>query len=366
MPNSPFRVRVPGKLMIAGEFAVLEPYKKLIVMAVDRFVYASYAPSEINQLSLENFNMTNLDWEYANKKVTIDSSDPRVRFVEDAMSIACEYLQEQAIPMNSFSLTIKSELDDASGKKYGLGSSAAVVTAVIAAILQAYLPDKPPKMLLFKLAAISHVRTQGNGSGADVAASAYGGVLQYASFQASWLKEAYQYAESLVEFVEEDWPYLSIKPVRFPHRLSFCIGWTGKPASTGRLVEKVLRLKQDNPTQYQTFLDESEAAVSAIIDGMEKNNLATFLKGVKQNRHALATVGLHANVELETPLLSRLCTLTEAHGGAGKLSGAGGGDCGIAFIPSEKNTEQLFDAWKEAGITPLDIKMFPHGAAINE
>src|SRR5690625_6487725 len=87
------------------------------------------------------------------------------------MTIANHNLSEKSITLDNITLTIKSELDDESGVKYGLGSSAAVVTSVISALLTQFLPEEPSAMLIFKLAAISHVKTQGSGSGADVAAS---------------------------------------------------------------------------------------------------------------------------------------------------------------------------------------------------
>src|SRR5699024_6900835 len=98
-------------------FAVLEPYQTLAVMAVDRFVYATVDTSHIPLLSLDNFELYDITWTYANKKVTVHSKDKRVRFVENALTIVCIYLQEQAIPIRSVHISIRSELDDASGKK---------------------------------------------------------------------------------------------------------------------------------------------------------------------------------------------------------------------------------------------------------
>ena len=222
-------IKVPGKLMIAGEFAVLEPYQNLIVMAVDRFVYATIEDSEENLLTLENFDLQNLHWNYRDKGIHIDSTDERVNFVEQAMSTACNYLREQSIPLVPFALKINSELDD-QGIKYGLGSSAAVVTAVIATILNKHLADPPSEKLIFKLAAISHVKTQGNGSGADIAASTYGGVLQYSSFQAVWLLEELKRAYTLTELIEKDWKYLTIKQIELPRS---CLLYTSDAADEG-------------------------------------------------------------------------------------------------------------------------------------
>lgn len=359
-------IKVPGKLMLAGEFAVLEPYQNLVVMAVDRFVYTTWEPSEENRITLQDFKLNDLTWEYKQGEINIHSADERVHFVEKAMTIAFHYLQENGITPDVFALTIKSELDDASGIKYGLGSSAAVVTSVITAILRKYLPEEPTATLIFKLAATSHVLTQGNGSGADVAASSQGGILHYSSFQAAWLKRAFAEAETLTGLLEADWTYLSIKPIHIPKNVYICVGWTGNPASTAKLVDKILQLKDTNSADFEAFLTTSETAVNHILTGMETENIPLLLEGIKQNRQSLAKVGRDAGAPVETPLLSTLCDLAEQYGGAGKPSGAGGGDCGIAFMPTKAKAEALMEAWCEAGIKPLDIQPNPFGAALHK
>ncbi|WP_234447140.1 phosphomevalonate kinase [Virgibacillus salexigens] len=362
LQQTPMTIKVPGKLMVAGEFAVLQPNNHLVVMAVDRYVYATIQPTETNEISLLDFQLEQLEWEFTNGRVKIDCDDIRTSFVEEAMTIAIKYLKEQRILIKPFRLTIKSELDDTSGVKYGLGSSAAVVTSVITAILHQSLPYRPSARLIFQLAAISHVVTQGNGSGADVAASSHGGFLNYSSFQADWLRHAYQNALSLSDVVNQNWKYLSLQRVQLPENIHMCIGWTGKPASTAKLVDEILKLKTDNLSHFNQFLLESEQAVTKILNGMKENDASLFLSGITENRHALAKVGRYANVDIETSLLSKLCDLAEAYGGAGKPSGAGGGDCGIAFMPSKQQADQLIKAWEEVGIKPLSLKANPFGA----
>lgn len=357
-------IKVPGKLMIAGEFAVLEPYQKLAVMAVDRFVYTSIQSSSSNLLTLENFNLIDLPWQFNQSAVIIDTDNPHVNFVQEAMANALTYLEEHDIHPGSFSLKIKSELDDVSGKKYGLGSSAAVVTSVIAAILNYFLPINPADTLIFKLASISHVKTQGNGSGADIAAATYGGILQYSSFQADWLIEEIEQETTLTELVEKKWTYFSVQPIELPEELELCIGWTGNPASTSDLVNKILELKSNQPERFKEFIKKSDYAVHDFLYGMKTKDVPLLFQGIKQNRQALAKVGREARVQLETPLLETLSDLAEKYGGVGKQSGAGGGDCGIAFMPSEKKVDELMQAWKEAKIKPLKLTVYPQGASI--
>lgn len=360
MAELPLQIKVPGKLMVAGEFAVLEPYQKLVVMAVDRFVYTTIEQSDQNLLNLENFNLQDLkwDWDAVNKEVNIQVSDPRTRFVEAGMNVALSYLNEKSISPDPFTLTVRSELDDESGKKYGLGSSAAVVTSIVSAILKVNLSTAPSDELIFKLAAIAHVITQGNGSGADVAASAYGGILQYSSFQADWLINEYEQTATIKELVEKNWTYYSVKPIHLPSNIHIAVGWTGTPASTAKLVNKILRLKTTEPDQFKSFLATSEKAVDMFLRGMESGDSDLLFEGVRLNRKALSTVGKQADVGLETPLLTELCNLATEYGGAGKLSGAGGGDCGIAFILSKEAKSELEVAWDKANIQPLAIKAY--------
>lgn len=364
MSVRPLKVKAPGKLMIAGEFAVLQPHQKLAVMAVDRFVYTTLHPGTPSTLNLEDFNLTGLTWSFTNTTVTIDTDDKRINFVKEAIQYTLTYLQEQGFVMKPFSLTVKSELDDTSGKKYGLGSSAAVVTSVVAAILHHFLSEQPTKKLIFKLASMAHVKVQGNGSGADIAASTYGSVLEYASFQAEWLLKEMRETASVTELIEKNWTYLHLKPVHLPEQLNLYIGWTGKPASTSQLVDKVLKLKANQPEQFETFLNTSTEAVNHFFEGIRKDDMTLLMKGVRENRHALATVGEQAGADLETPLLKVLCDLTEEHGGAGKQSGAGGGDCGLAFMPSETHATPLLSAWEAAGIQPLELDISPSGATV--
>lgn len=356
-------IKTPGKLMIAGEFAVLAPYQPLIVTAVDRFVTTEIERASENRVTLVDFALHNLRWEYNDKHVTFHANDKRLSFIRDALATTLQYIEENNVTPTPVSITIMSELDDhKTGLKYGLGSSAAVVTAVVTALLTYFLKDKVKNELIFKLAAISHIKTQGNGSGADVAASTYGGVLHYTSFQAEWLQEQLQKIDCLSELVRKKWTYLTIENVQFPENVQFCVGWTGSPASTGNLVAQILTLKSKKPDVFQSFLDKSNNAVQTILQGMKENDVPTFLDGIKKNRAALVELANEAEVLLETDKLRMLSEITEQFSGAGKLSGAGGGDCGIGFIHEGTSIKSLYEKWQEATINPLNLHVSKVGS----
>lgn len=348
--------------MVAGEFAVLEPYHQLIVMAVDRFLYTTIHDSELNEVHLKDFKLYHQRFYFDGNEVNFEKEGPAIRFVKDALTFTFTFLQENNIQPTPFTITINSELDDqVTGQKYGLGSSAAVVTSVITAVLMKFLPEKPSKELIFKLASISHVTTQGNGSGADIAASIYGGVLNYSSFQAEWLLAQIEKTVSLNALIQKKWTYLSIQPVKFPTDLQLCVGWTGNPASTKSLVSEIRKLKTKNANHYEAFLENSKRALELIVKGMKDGDVQSFYTGIKQNRATLSKVGKQANVEIETKKLYTLSKEAERFSGVGKLSGAGGGDCGIAFVPNKYAASQLKQAWRDKGIKPLKMSVYLHG-----
>lgn len=352
--------------MMAGEYAVLEPHNELLVMAVDRYVYATLQFTKECSVTLENFHLTNIPWTFSNSRLKIATDDTRKNYVEHAMEIALTFLQENNVSWHPFSLSIKSELDDEqSGRKYGLGSSAAVVTAAISIILKKFAPQLATEEAIFKLAAITHINIQGNGSGADIAASTYGGVLAYKSFQANWLKEAFAKSNTLTKLLNSNWDYLHIEPLAFPTELlKLCVGWTGNPASTGKLVDKILQLKETNKAAYDSFLTNSKRAVKQIKEAIQKKDVQCFYEGIEKNRKTLATLGHLSTAQIETERLKELATCAIDVGGVGKLSGAGGGDCGIAFVQSDEQVKKLREKWHQLDIQPLNLQIESKGTTV--
>ena len=358
-------IKTPGKLMVAGEFAVLEKGYPLLVMAVDRYVYTTIEDHSTYTFTSENFDLHDLTWHFNGKQVIFDEYSPRLKFVTSAITTVLTYLKEKEIDTTPFSLSVRSELDDEkTGAKYGLGSSAAVVTSVITAILEKFLFYRPSRNLIFKLSAIAHVRTQGSGSGADIAASTYGGLIYYKSFQAGWLKHELKNTDQIIPVLQKKWRYLHIKQVSFPSNITVCIGWTGKPASTKNLVREISKLKQKNLQAYEQFLQDSKDAVDVMLESIKQNDREKFLDGITLNREALRTLGKVADVPIETEKLAILSEAAEQLNGAGKLSGAGGGDCGLAFLRSEENLPNLYEIWKRNDIMPLSITIDTKGTVI--
>lgn len=358
-----YQIATPGKLLIAGEYAVTELNQPGIVVAVNRYINVSIAESNAQVLDLPQLGLNQVKWYYVDGKVTFSISDNRLRFMQQAMQTVYAYLTEQQITIQPFQLSVTSELDDSSGVKYGLGSSAAITVATISAILRLHKDETLDKDIIYKLAAISHFQTQGNGSCADIAASTYGGWLHYTSFDGSWLLKQLKTQCNISKIVDGNWASLHIEKLNLPSSLVFCVGWTGKAAATAPMVTRIQQLKENNQQGYQNFLIDSQKAVETIVNGCKTDNAKLMLDGIKQNRNVLRRLSNQAGVEIETTLLNQLANLAEDYG-SGKSSGAGGGDCGIAFVEGEENVVKLNQVWEQIGIKTLDLMPSINGTRI--
>lgn len=162
MSSYSFHTSAPGSIMLFGEHAVLRGYPA-IVCAVNRRIYLTLTPkidSKIYIKSALGELETTLE-EINNIKI-----QPPFHFILATLKY---FKLSQGVEIN-----IKSEFSD----KIGLGSSAAVVVALVAALRQ-WQKDSDEKMAIYQNALAIIRQVQGLGSGADVAASVFGGVLEY-------------------------------------------------------------------------------------------------------------------------------------------------------------------------------------------
>ena len=223
-------------------------------------------------------------------------------------------MRSNHISLKHFNLTIDSNLDDANGHKYGLGSSAAVLVSVVK-VLNEFYETHLSNLYIYKLAVIANMKLQSLSSCGDIAVSIYTGWLAYSTFDHEWVSQQIE-DTSVNEVLNKNWPGLHIEPLQPPENMEVLIGWTGSPASSHHLVSEVKRLKSD-PTFYAT-------------------------------------------IDIETAHLKVLCSVAEKYGGAAKTSGAGGGDCGITIINSDINKKLIYQEWLENEVKPLEFNIY-HG-----
>lgn len=346
-------IKIPGKLYLAGEYAVVEPGTPAIISAVNRFVHLKISPAQ-NEGTIysHQFQSQPTKWKRTPHGQLQLKQQITLTFVLEAIRITEKYAQESGKSLNYFNLEIDSDLDSYDGKKFGLGSSAAVTVGVVKALSKFYHLELNA-LQLFKLAAIAHYNVQGNGSLGDVAASSFTGLIAYYSPDRNWLINQSQ--RSITNLINVKWPQLHIEQLDSPQSALLVVGWTGSPASTKYLVNEV---KKRSHIKYNDFIKQSCKCVNDLIIAIKNDNFELIKSLINLNRKLLNELGSFSNIQLETPRLKKLVDIVIKFNGAGKMSGAGGGDCGIGFINHRSDKKLIFDQWKQHHILPLKLMTF--------
>ncbi|MBK7583463.1 MAG: hypothetical protein IPI67_25135 [Myxococcales bacterium] len=266
------KARAPGKLVLSGAYAVLYGAPG-IVSAVDRYAIA--------------------DSSRAAELVT-----PEVRAaIGDA-------------PAPWFDA---SALRGPRGK-LGLGSSAAILVASLAAITLragATAEDTSLGDAILETALEAHRAAQGGGSGIDVACATRGGTLVFRRTASD----------------------LSLEARALPSSLSFEVWAGGQPVSTAEFVQRVAELetrdRADFARQMATLTLHAEDAARALAaaDG------AALLSALGAQRRALGRLGESAGVPIVTQDIEELAELAEKDDAVVIPSGAGGGDVALYAGP---------------------------------
>lgn len=335
-------VSAPGKIFIAGEWSVLEG-EPAILSAVDARVFVRIRA--VTQ-GLENFN------------VAAEASP----LVAAALMVVKRLLGG----LRPCRLEISPLLFDFLGApagKIGLGSSSATVAACVAALITFFNNGKVgegEKELVYRLSALAHFIAQGNrGSLADVAASVYGGNILYTPPEVKWLCENINH-NNWHELFYSRWPGFSVCHFPWPKELKLLIGWSGKNSSTTNLIQQMHSWAGKNCLTKTSIYREMGCVTRTLFSNLTSCTPCLALPNIEMYQSLLLHLAGEAQLPLCTPRLERLCSCAKEAGGAAKLSGAGGGDCGIALVFDDTAASRLCELWYESGITPLNLR---HGAA---
>ncbi|MBT9547848.1 MAG: phosphomevalonate kinase [Candidatus Sericytochromatia bacterium] len=366
------KLRVPGKLFLLGEYAILEPGSQALLLSFQRYLQAEIAPAEQFWLQTDLLPGAVNGFGYEQGQIVWQTPEARpsekLNFVGEALQWAFAYLESLERRPRPFRLQLHSDLHS-SGAKLGLGSSAAVTVAVLAAVLAFHgeaFESHEARLKLFKLATLAHSGSQrgsqGGGSGADLAAVIFGSVTCYRRYDASWLKPG---SVSLNKLLEVNWPLLGIEKLPWPADLGLKVGWTGLPAATLDFLEEISYLKEKDPEGWMRFLFSANAATAAARSALIEGQNAPLLQAVGQYRHLLQELQMEFLSPIETPALVALSDSAEALGLAAKSSGAGGGDCGLA-LGDPALVDSVSERWRSQGVEPLELALDFQGLCLEE
>ncbi|MFD5141670.1 phosphomevalonate kinase [Streptomyces sp. NPDC058401] len=365
----------PGKLFIVGEYAVVQPGHPAILAAVDRqvgvTVSAADGASAADGVSAARGADIVIDSDLCPGGARLRRGDggltalgaddaQRVRdgltHVVSAIDVVDGLLAERGLSATPVRVSISSRLHH-EGTKLGLGSSGAVTVASVSAVAAYYgleLSDEER----FRLAMLATARLDARSSGGDLAASVWGGWIEYrAPDRAAVLDLARR--RGIEESLRAPWPGFGLRKLPPPRGLAVEVGWTGRPASTASLVGSLGRHAWQGSASQRSFVERSDTCVRASADALERGDGPELLRQVRGARRMLAELDGEVRLGIFTTTLTALCDAAEAAGGAGKPSGAGGGDCGIALLDAtaEEQISHLREGWAAAGVLPVPIRL---------
>ena len=303
-----FKASAPGSLMLLGEHAVLHG-KYAVVCAVHRRIEVTLCPRPDHTVRL----LSNL----GDCAMDIDQLTARKEF---RFVTAVIRLYRRRLP-SGFDLRIRSQFSH----KVGLGSSAAVTVAAAAAI-RAWLGLKTaPKNLLRD--AVGVIRAvQGLGSGADVAASVFGGIVLYRARS------------------------LDVRPLGKLYPITVLYSGSKKP--TAEVVRIVERSRRRYPGLFRKIYNlmnmSSLQAAHAIRVGDWRR------VGEIMNINQVLMEGIGVSNEKLSMMAYALCNDRRILGA--KISGSGLGDCVIGLGRSKRRR------WPQ---TELPVKLSLNGVRIS-
>jgi len=329
--------RAPGKIFLTGEYAVLAAAPALVA-AIDRYaevrmaIGAASGPCTIESLA-------------DGRRYTIDDPEHEQPLGGDVGAVLAALRVASAWAPSIAGREVTAVVDSTpflapDGRKLGLGRSAATVTAAVAALLA--LAGHRDRAEVFEAAVAAHALFQeGRGSGADVAAAAHGGVIAF----------------------RRDGGRIDVAPRALPPGLRVVVGWTGEPVPTDPIVRRFTsHVAAVEPRALIALRAVAERAAEAAGAG----DVAAFSSAVAESADALDELGRELGIPIVTPTLAKLIAAAHRVGAIAKPSGAGGGDCGIAFAASAEQADAVRAAWHEVGIVPLDVSLAPRGVEIDE
>jgi len=313
-------VTAPAKLFVAGEYAVLYG-GTAIVAAVSRRASGMFVPD----------------------------AEPSSGLVGEAVRATIEALAAagQGTGLPPGSVVVDTGAFAAGGTKLGLGSSAAAATVAVGAVLEAAgAPVAQNLDLVYSLAAAAHRAAQGGiGSGADVAASVHGGVIEFAH-----PREGAPVTRGLP-------PLPGVELVVFS---------TGSASSTVDRVRAVEAFAARDQTRHAACIGALAEASTRARSALGAGDVAALIDALRAAGAGMEALGTAADVPIMTPHLRAAAALAAELRGVAKPSGAGGGDVGIALFPQRAAAEVFRARAPGLGLSILDLRIDSTGVSRRE
>jgi mevalonate kinase len=301
-----FKASAPGSLMLLGEYAVLHG-KPALVCAVNKRMSVLLKPRRDTKITIKS-DLGVFETDLSKIEITYP-----FQFVLTALK------KFQLHMRYGCDIIITSEFSD----KVGFGSSAAVTVATIKAVAT-WLKIPMPNMLLLKHAKKIIRKVQGLGSGADVAAAVFGGIVYY------------RMQPIMAEKIHSFYPLSAV--------------YSGFKTPTVEAVNLVKKKYVKHPKLYHQLFKTIGSCAQLGRLAIQQQDWPTFGKIMNIQHDLMYGLGV------SSPLLEKIThQLRTADTLGAKISGSGLGDCIIALgqIASFK--------WKDKKVRNIPLAITEQG-----
>jgi phosphomevalonate kinase len=217
-------------------------------------------------------------------------------------------------------------------QKLGVGSSAAVCVALYGAYCATLGLSNDPA----QAAAIHHRLQGGQGSGIDIAAACFGGLLRF---------ERPAGATDAV-----------VAQARLPEGLQVGFVWVGHAAQTTSHLQRFAAWRERGGRTELEALTEAARALFETED---------WLPGLQRYVHRLQQLDAAAGLGIYENAHSALDRVARMGGVVYKPCGAGGGDIGAAFSFDLGALERFMTTARDRGFTPIKLETAAHGIQVS-
>lgn len=348
--TSPRITSAPGKLVLIGEYAVLFG-GPAVVLAVDRQATVSVGPSSDGRWSVRSPGLIAGTRQFElrpdgsqNWAECTDDDIRQLRLVTHVLDSMMRAGVLDPLETSAAALELDTraffEITNEGAFKLGLGSSAALTAALATAL--AHWTGKADVLTdrlawLRTLTTIHREFQGGGGSGIDLAASLFGGALEYR--------------------LDDTGRAAVARPIRLPQDLELLYIWTGQSADTGQFLGRLTERSAADPGPIGRVIDDLSGFSRSGIDALRSGRTEALLEAVDSYCEGLEALGRAANMPIVSSEHQRLLALAHSSGVSYKPSGAGGGDLGLAFSNDPDAMARMAIAVHGAGFKTIDLSL---------
>jgi phosphomevalonate kinase len=307
----------PGKLMLAGEYAVVNGMSPALAVALSVRVRVT-------------IKQGGRHWRVSSPGLGLVEAEP------EAVPVIAAALEGFTQPPAH--IVVESELG-AGAEKPGFGASAAVTVAVLGGLH--YAAGKPAPTVS-EVVDVHRRGQKGHGSGYDVATSLLGGVVVYENLKTGPRAKALGWLPGL----------------------HGAIIFTGRGARTTAHLSRLERAKMAPQGDSFTAMEAHSQVSQALVDAWVRQDVAAFLAAAETAERALERLDEACSLGIGQGGVSEARTAIFSSGAVARTSGAGGGDCMWALGPDAATVKTAIAAAESLGYQCLELGYAAPGLAV--